>query len=360
LCFSFYIACSIGISIFCEAFGKSPILSQHKHQYIDYRVDGKSKKNDAEGVQTPYISAKLSVMHPVDELVLNFSPSQMTVLNLAMAFLMFSVALDVKIDDFRRVLEYPRSILIGLSIQLFLFPLLTLAIIYVFRPPVSIALGMVLVSCCPSGNITNFLVHRAGANIALSVSLNAIIILLATVSTPIGFYFWSDFVPNTAELRRKFEIPFLDMAAIIVQLIAAPLVLGMLLNRRFPDLTQKIKKTAQTLSLIIFFAIIILAVAKNWVNLVAYLSYVFWLVAMHNALGLGTGYAVGRVFRLPENDARTLAFEAGVHNTALGMILIFNFFDGLGGMILLAAWWGTWDLVTGYGLAEWFRRNRVV
>jgi bile acid:Na+ symporter, BASS family len=66
------------------------------------------------------------------------------------------------------------------------------------------------------------------------------------------------------------------------------------------------------------------------------------------------------VFRFLEHDARMLAFEAGVHNTVLGMILIFNFFDGLGGMILLAAWWGTWDLVTGYGLAEWFRRNRVV
>ena len=76
-------------------------------------------------------------------------------------------------------------------------------------------------------------------------------------------------------------------------------------------------------------------------------------------VALGTGYGLGRLFRLPESDCRTLTFEAGVHNTALGLLLIFQFFDGLGGMALVAAWWGIWDLVTGIGLALWWRRGRV-
>ncbi len=80
-------------------------------------------------------------------------------------------------------------------------------------------------------------------------------------------------------------------------------------------------------------------------------------MAVHNVVALSTGYLLGGLFKLPELDRRTLAFEAGVHNTALGLLLIFRFFDGLGGMALIAAWWGIWDLVTGVSLAAWWRRK---
>jgi len=86
------------------------------------------------------------LMHPVDALQLHFNPDQMIVLNIAMAFLMFGVALDVKPGDFRKVVEFPKSVAVGLLAQYLIFPLLTLAIIYLFRPPVSVAMGMVLVS----------------------------------------------------------------------------------------------------------------------------------------------------------------------------------------------------------------------
>jgi bile acid:Na+ symporter, BASS family len=296
-------------------------------------------------------------MHPVDTLQINFNAGQMSVLNLAMAFLMFSVALDVKPADFRRVLQFPRSVGVGLLIQYLLFPLLTLAVIAVFQPPVSMALGMVLVSMCPSGNMTNFLTHFARANVALSVTFNAIIILLASVVTPAGFLFWSQYVPESESLRQSFEIGFADMAVIIIKLILAPLLLGMGLNRFSPLFVEKIRPWAQRLSLLIFFSILVLALLGNRENLVDYLGFAFLVVAVHNGLGLASGYWVGRLARLPEQDSRTLAFESGVHNTALGLLLIFSFFNGLGGMALIAAWYGIWDLVTGMGLALWWRRQ---
>lgn len=104
-------------------------------------------------------------MHPVDTLLIDFNPQQMVILNVAMAFLMFSVALDVRLGDFRKVVDFPRSVGTGLVAQYLAFPLLTLAIIAAFQPPVSVAMGMVLVSMCPSGNMTNFLVHFARANV---------------------------------------------------------------------------------------------------------------------------------------------------------------------------------------------------
>lgn len=298
-------------------------------------------------------------MHPVDTLQLHFNPDQMLVLNAAMAFLMFSVALDIRLEDFRRVVQFPKSIGVGILAQYLIFPLLTLAIIAIFNPPASVGLGMVLVSMCPSGNMTNFLSHFAKANVALSVTLNAIIILSASFLTPAGFLFWSAFVPDSEAVRQTFEISFSQMVVIIVELIVAPLLIGMWLNEKKPEFVAKIRPWAQRISLLLFFSILVLALLGNRDNIVNFLGFVFVLVAVHNGVALAHGYALGRLFRLPELDCRTLAFETGIHNTALGLLLIFKFFGGLGGMALIAAWYGIWDLITGMSLA-WYWKKRPV
>lgn len=296
-------------------------------------------------------------MHPVDTLVLNFNSSQMAMLNAAMAFLMFNVALDVRFSDFRQIARFARSVGVGFMVQILVFPLLTLGIIAVFRPPVSVSMGLVLVSMCPSGNMTNFLVHFSRANVPLSVTLNALVILSAAFVTPAGFLFWTKFVPESEELRKAFDIHLADMAAIILQLIVLPLFVGIGLHEKQPGIVSRIRPWSQRLSLLIFFTVLASALWGNWDNIVQYLGFIFLLVATHNLAALSNGYWVGRLFRLPEQDCRTLAFEGGVHNTALGLLLIFQFFGGLGGMALVAAWWGIWDLATGFGLAWWWRRG---
>ncbi len=296
-------------------------------------------------------------MHPVDTLLIRFDYDQLALLNVVMAFLMFSVALDIRVADFRRVFRFPRAIGIGLLAQYLLFPLMTLGLIVFFEPPVSMALGMVLVGMCPSGNMTNFLVHFAHGNTALSVTFNGLVILLASAATPLGFLLWSQAVPGAAELRRDFDVGFGDMALIIVQLILLPLLGGMLLAHRHPLLVARIRPWVQRLSLVFFFSIILGALWSNRDHVVNYVGYAFVLVLLHNGLGLGIGYVLGKLSRLSEADSRALAFETGIHNTALGLLLIFRFFNGLGGMALIAAWWGIWDLITGITLAWWWRRS---
>jgi BASS family bile acid:Na+ symporter len=248
---------------------------------------------------------------------------------------------------------------VGILAQYLIFPLLTLAIIAIFNPPASVGLGMVLVSMCPSGNMTNFLSHFAKANVALSVTLNAIIILSASFLTPAGFLFWSAFVPDSEAVRQTFEISFSQMVVIIVELIVAPLLIGMWLNEKKPEFVAKIRPWAQRISLLLFFSILVLALLGNRDNIVNFLGFVFVLVAVHNGVALAHGYALGRLFRLPELDCRTLAFETGIHNTALGLLLIFKFFGGLGGMALIAAWYGIWDLITGMSLAWYWKKHPV-
>jgi BASS family bile acid:Na+ symporter len=167
-------------------------------------------------------------------------------------------------------------------------------------------------------------------------------------------------MPGGSGLRTAFDLGFVEMGTIIFQLILLPLLFGMWLNVRFPVFITKVRPWVQRLSLLIFFAILVLALWGNRSNIIQFLGYVFILVAVHNGMGLGSGYLLGRIFRLPEADSRALAFETGVHNTALGLLLIFKFFNGLGGMALVAAWWGIWDLVSGYSLAWYWRRSAKV
>ena len=126
-------------------------------------------------------------MDNLDAIVINFSEDQLTILNICLAFLMFGVALDIKISDFKEIFRQPKAPIVGLISQLVLLPLLTLALIYILKPPTSLALGMVLIGVCPGGNVSNFAVHLAGANAALSVMLTSIVTLSAIFITP--FYF---------------------------------------------------------------------------------------------------------------------------------------------------------------------------
>jgi bile acid:Na+ symporter, BASS family len=296
-------------------------------------------------------------MNDIDLVVVHFKPESLRLLNILLGFLMFGVALDIKLSDFKKVIETPKPIFVGLLCQYLLFPALTLLIIYLAQPPTSVALGMILVSACPSGNMANYLTHRARGNVALSVTLNSITVLFASLSTPIVYSIWSAFVPNRESLGQQIAIPFVDMVLIIMQVIVLPLLIGMFLTHRYPDFINKIKKTIATVSVVIFFAFLVGAIIANWDNVVLHLNKIFFIVLIHNALALLMGYATAYIFGLSAQDKRTITLESGVHNTGLGLLLIFNFFNGLGGMAMIAAWWGIWDLIAPMGLVEYWRRE---
>jgi BASS family bile acid:Na+ symporter len=131
----------------------------------------------------------------------------------------------------------------------------------------------------------------------------------------------------------------------------------MYLAFRFPNFIGKIKKTISTISVLLFFAFLIGAIIANWENALNHLDKIFFIVLVHNLLALVMGYSVASLFGVSIADRKTIAIESGVHNTGLGLILIFNFFNGLGGMAMIAAWWGIWDLIFPTGVVEYWRRR---
>ncbi|MDP4819856.1 MAG: bile acid:sodium symporter family protein [Saprospiraceae bacterium] len=295
-------------------------------------------------------------METIDQIRINFDPDKLFVLNLCLAFLMFGVALDMQLHNFRKLGSRPRALLVGLSSQLLLLPLLTLVLIYLFKPVPSLALGMILVAACPGGNVSNYAVHLARANIELSVVLTSISSMSSLLVTPLYFFILSGFLP-TGETAGDININVHpgDMLLTLIQLIFIPVALGLLIQNRFPVLAARLKKPVQNLSMVVFLALILAALASNYQQIKDYLHLVFILVIVHNLVALSGGYAWSRLLRLPVADARTIALETGIQNSGLGLVIIFSFFDGLGGMALIAAWWGIWHLISAFALALFWR-----
>jgi len=297
-------------------------------------------------------------MEVLDQVVINFSPDKLFFLNICLGFLLFGVALDITLSDFKKVVQSPKSVFVGLIGQLILMPILTIILIFILKLPVSLSLGMILVAACPGGNVSNYAVHMAKANTVLSVLLTSISTLAAIVITPLYFSQLAPLVPDSEALRKTIYVAPWDMVFTILKLIVLPLIIGMSMNTYFPAFTQKVKGFVKAFSLIIFLGIVIVATLGNIDNIKNYLDDVFYIVLIHNAAALMLGYYWAKIMGLNIKDVRAISLETGLQNTGLALILIFNFFNGLGGMALVAACWGIWHMVSGFALASyWSKRS---
>ena len=298
-------------------------------------------------------------MNDIDEVMLNFSPGSLQLLNAILAIVMFSIALDLRLSDFARLIKAPKPMLTGIVSQFLLLPALTFLLVLLTEPRPSIALGLILVAACPGGNISNFITHRAGGNAALSVSMTGVATLGAILLTPLNVAFWGSLYAPTREILRTTAIDPVAVAITVGLLLVLPLCLGVLINSRLPDLAARIRKPLQWLSMAIFVAFIVLALAANWGFFMNYAAAVALLVFLHNGLALGAGYGAARLAGLSEYDRRAVTIETGIQNSGLGLILIFGFFHGLGGMAVVAAFWGIWHAISGIALAAVWSRSKA-
>ena len=294
-------------------------------------------------------------MAPIDQVHLSFNPQTLTLLNAVLGLVMFGVALELRVDDFKTAMRTPRALVLGLLGHHVLFPAMTYVLVWILKPEPSIALGMILVSACPAGHISNFLVHHSRGNTALSVSVSALSTVVALFMTPLNFAFWGNLHPITAGLMKEVAMSPWEMLEVIVMLLGVPLILGMWCAKQFPNLAHKIEKPMRILSFFILFCFIGGALAANINHFIEYIRLVVGVVFVHNLMALGTGYGLSTLAGLAERDRRAITFEMGIQNSGLGLILIFNFFGGLGGMAIVTAWWGIWHIVAGLTLASFWK-----
>lgn len=297
------------------------------------------------------------LLDSLDAVKLNFAAGSQLALNICLAFIMFGVALRLRLTHFGGLFRFPRKFATGVISQFVLLPALTFLLIMIIQPMPSIALGMMLVAACPGGNVSNFISTLGRGNIALSVGLTAFATVAAIFLTPLNFSLYAHLYAPASDLMNTIELRPGRMISTVMLILGLPLVAGMIFNRKFPSLTSRIIRPINILSILIFAAFIVIAFANNFSIFTGFIHRVFGIVLLHNAIALSVGWMAARVMRLEEADRRSLAIETGIQNSGLALVLTFNFFDGLGGMAMIAAWWGIWHLLAGLMLAAfWYKR----
>lgn len=289
----------------------------------------------------------------IDALRLNLGEGGLLVMNISLAVIMFGVALELSINDFKRVVKDPKSTIVGILSQFFLLPAITFLLVLFFEPHPSMALGMFMVAACPGGNVSNFFSLLAKGNAALSVSMTAIVTTSAIIMTPFNFTLWASLYEPTSIILRDIHINLWEVFKIIGLILGIPLILGMSVRHYREKMAQKISSWIKGFGIVFFAGFVLAAFGMNFENFLSYVHLVIGLVFFHNAFALSGGYAMATIFNLPHKDRKSITIETGIQNSGLGLLLIFNFFEGLGGMALVAAWWGIWHIVTGLGIG-WY------
>ena len=181
----------------------------------------------------------------LDSLRIVLDPIGQTGVALALMLVMFSVALGLRVDDFTFLRDKPLLFVGGVVAQVLVLPLATFFLILVMKPAASIALGMIVVAACPGGAVSNLLTYLSRGNVATSVALTTTSSLLAAVLTPTSIMFWSHAYEPTATLLESLDVSPMMFLAQTTFLLAVPLVLGMFVAAKAPDVAMRIRKRSQ-------------------------------------------------------------------------------------------------------------------
>jgi bile acid:Na+ symporter, BASS family len=293
----------------------------------------------------------------IDSVVLSFDEGSLDLLRYVIAAIMLGIALDTKVADFRRALRKPKAMAVAMAAQFVLLPAITFVLTLLLQVRGSVALGMILVAACPPGNVSNILTHRARGDVALSVSMTAVGNVLAIFLMPLNVAFWGSIHPTASDKLREFDLDAVGMLGEVAFVIGVPFVVGMAVSARFPKVAARAHPVVSKVAVLALLAFIVAGLAGNWSIFVGYIGIVLVAVFLHDALALALGYGIARSARLDGASTRAMTFEVGIRNAGLGLLIVFSFFGGLGGMAIVAAWWGIWDIVAGLAVATWWARR---
>ena len=283
--------------------------------------------------------------------------AQQIILSMVLATMVFSVALELRIEDFKRVAQTPKAVICGLIPQFLLLPVATWLVTLWLDLPPNIEAAMILVAACPGGSLSNVVTHMGRGNTALSVSISAVASIIALFATPFNFSWMIATNPETASWLKELSIDSSGIYISLFLLLGVPLSLGLLASHRLPQLTERIRKPLGLFSLIALLLFIVAGLIKERQLLTLGLLPTLLLVVLHNASGLFFGWATSKVMGVSEKDRRAIMIEGGMQNSGLALGIIAVQFNSDLGMVTLASLWGIWHIVSGMSLAYLWRRK---
>ncbi len=290
-------------------------------------------------------------MDAIDQATFNFSPQIGLAVAVMVGFLVFAVALDLTWEQFRRVLEKPKAPAIGLVAQYIVLPAVAFGVGLLIVDTSSIALGLLLVTCCPAGALSNYLTGVAKGSVATSVSMTAISTLFSAVVTPLLFAFWASMNPETAAVLAQISIDPGRVVMVLLIMLIIPVAAGMIIRARRPTAADRIRPWARRIAGAVFAVVVAILLLGNIEALGSFASSALPPVLITFAIAVSLGWGLALVSGLTVADRRAVTLEVAFQNVALAIGLAVAFFPELAGVAITSILWGVVHLTVGFGIA---------
>jgi BASS family bile acid:Na+ symporter len=262
-----------------------------------------------------------------------------------LGIIMLGMGMTMTVDDFKGVLQSPKAVLIGVVAQFVVMPGLAYVLCKLFNLPPEIAVGVILVGCCPGGTASNVITYMANGNVALSVACTSVSTLLAPVLTPAIFYLLAS---------QWLKIDAASMFISILQVVLLPIVIGLILRTW---LKRQVESYIQVMPLVSVIAIVAIVAAIIGGSKAAILQsglLILAVVILHNGLGYLLGFTAARFFKLPYADSKAIAIEVGMQNSGLGVALAAVHFAASPITAVPSAIFSLWHNISGPALATYW------
>jgi BASS family bile acid:Na+ symporter len=295
-------------------------------------------------------------MESIDQALFNFSPRAGLAVAVMVGFLVFAVALDLTWDQFRRVLKSPKAPGVGLMAQFIILPAAAFGIGMLMAGTPSIALGLLLVSCCPAGALSNYLTGVARGSVATSVSMTAISTLFSIVVTPVLFAFWASMNPETRAVIEQIEIDPKRVVMVLLIMLIVPVAAGMIIRARHPETADKIRPWVRRIAGIVFAVVVAILLIGNINVLGGFATIALPPVLITFTVAVLLGWGLARASGLMDADRRAVTLEVAFQNVAIAIGLAAAFFPGLAGVAITSILWGVVHLTVGFAIAAMWMR----
>ncbi len=269
-------------------------------------------------------------------------------INPLLGVIMFCMGMTLKTDDFRVVFRRPKDVLIGCLAQFTVMPLLAFALTKIFSLDAALAIGVILVGCCPGGTASNVITYLAKGDLALSVGMTATSTLLAPVLTPLLVWLLAG---------EKVQVDVLGMLLSILWVVILPIGLGLLVKRFAPRVSEKAVAYLPALSTLTISTIVFIVIAANAEKLLSSGLIIILVVILHNLCGLGVGYLIGVALRLSPAKRRAISIEVGMQNSGLASSLANLHFAAYPMAAIPGAIFSVWHNISGGIVARLFIRT---
>ncbi len=262
-----------------------------------------------------------------------------------LGIIMFGMGMTMTLGDFKSVLQSPKAVTIGVFAQFIVMPALAYLLCKLFNLPTEIAIGVILVGCCPGGTASNVITYMAKGNTALSVACTSVSTILAPILTPAIFYVLAS---------QWIDINAISMLKSILQVVLFPIVLGLLVRAILKKKVDHYIQVMPLISVVAIVAIVAAIIAGSKAQILESGLMILGVVILHNGFGLLLGFWAARIFKLPYTDCKAISIEVGMQNSGLGVALAAVHFALSPITAVPSAIFSLWHNISGSALATYW------